>query len=521
VASLTPVLITATLAGSSPQTVTFTGTIPSLTSLVLSPKIGREDDQITGRVTLNHNSIGVTTVNPVSSDSAIVPNTTMTVADGSNFGDFSFRIGAAGVEKTVTITATLAGSANVQDTLAVQTYTVFVTSVGHDAAFGGLAGADAFCQARANIGIANGTLRSGNYVAFLSSASLCNGVRSLYCFEAPPNPLVVFTTSAATHHNGNFGGLAGADAFCQARADAGVTHGIPRGTYQAILSSSIVNAKDRLTTEGEFVLPDGSLVAANLTSLFSGSIQHAFNQDELGNTGLGGPYSGSFTGSLSDGTHRGTMQCSDWTSSSSGVFAGYGQVSVTNGTWLNEGMGGIGCDQPLSLYCAQQDLPRKTVFVTSLASQHDGSFGGLAGADAFCQARALAGAAHGIPQGKTWRAFLSGNSIHAKDRARDGRYVLPSGTLVATGKPDLLDNSLQHPIDEDELGNQNVDALVYSGTATDGTTFGGDHCSEWTSTSGYGGGQPGRSSSATIDWLVYGALSPTCGSALSVYCFQQ
>jgi subtilisin family serine protease len=616
------VTVTASLSGSPDRSDTFTANPASLESLVLSPKIGREDDQITGRVTLTANSIGVTTVNLESSDSAIVPNTTMTVADGSNVGDFSFRIGTAGVEKTVTITATLAGSANVQDTLAVQNYTVFVTSVGHDAAFGGLAGADAFCQARADIGIANGTLRSGNYVAFLSSASfngrdriadvggyrlpdgssvatskedlfkgstahainvneygvggvaaevwtgsnsgglrgtyrcddwttntsdpakrgaygsssatnqwvfvyqsmaLCNGVRSLYCFEAPPNPLVVFVTSDANKHDGNFGGIGGADGFCQARANAGVTHGIPRGTYQAILSSGTAGAKDRLTVGGNFVLPDGSLVAANLTELFSGSIRQPIMQDELGTSIRTNSYlwSGSLSTGLPAGGDSRWYQCFDWLSALPGNTGEYGHPTATNGAWLDMGYV-VGCDQGQNLYCVQQDLPHKTVFVTSLANQHDGNFGGLAGADAFCQARALAGAAHGIPQGKTWRAFLSSNSIDAKDRIKDGRFQLPSGTLVATGKPDLLDGDLQHAIDEDELGNQNVDAYVYTGTQTTGSILGSNPCNDWTSaSSGSFASQPGLSSSAAADWVAYGAFGASCFDSYSLYCFQQ
>ncbi|MCB1058064.1 MAG: hypothetical protein KDD11_21405, partial [Acidobacteria bacterium] len=59
------------------------------------------------------------------------------------------------------------------------------------------------------------------------------------------NKLIVFVTSVG--HDGNFGGLAGADAFCQSLADA-VSLG---GTFKAWLSDSTTSPADRFAHRSE------------------------------------------------------------------------------------------------------------------------------------------------------------------------------------------------------------------------------------------------------------------------------
>ncbi|MCA9638983.1 MAG: DUF4215 domain-containing protein, partial [Myxococcales bacterium] len=77
----------------------------------------------------------------------------------------------------------------------------------------------------------------------------------------------VFVTS--TLYQGNLGGLAGADAKCQARAQAA---GLP-GTFLAWLSDNTNNPNTRFTKSmGPYVLVNGTKIANNYTDLTDGTL---------------------------------------------------------------------------------------------------------------------------------------------------------------------------------------------------------------------------------------------------------
>lgn len=90
---------------------------------------------------------------------------------------------------------------------------------------------------------------------------------------------VVFITGET--HNGNLGGLAGADAVCQNDADLEY---LP-GTYKAWLSDSTTSAASRLTHAiGPYLLAgrgaSGVKVADNWTDLTDGTLDNAINEDQ-------------------------------------------------------------------------------------------------------------------------------------------------------------------------------------------------------------------------------------------------
>jgi hypothetical protein len=93
-------------------------------------------------------------------------------------------------------------------------------------------------------------------------------------FSPPPN--IVFVTS--TRHSPKFGGLAGADAICAARATAG---GLA-GTYKAWLSTSTVNAKDRLVPASGWARPDGKPVLNQIKDIESNKVFYPPSLDESG-----------------------------------------------------------------------------------------------------------------------------------------------------------------------------------------------------------------------------------------------
>ena len=92
----------------------------------------------------------------------------------------------------------------------------------------------------------------------------------------------VFVTS--TRYNGNLGGLAGADAICQERAEAA---GLAPGIYLAWLSVDSGSAGTPLTrfvqSPGPYTLVDGTtIVANNWADLTDGFLAASISLDENG-----------------------------------------------------------------------------------------------------------------------------------------------------------------------------------------------------------------------------------------------
>src|SRR5690606_24810944 len=136
-------------------------------------------------------------------------------------------------------------------------------------------------------------------------------------------------------------------------------------------------------------------------------------------------------------------------------------------------------------------IDSKYVFVSS--QMYDGNLGGLAGADAKCQA--LADAAN-LPG--TYMAWVSTNEANGSPATRFTQsptpYVKVDGVKVADNWADLIDGVLDSAIDKTELGgappigdtscNGGGSATVWSATNTNGTFIdvGIDYnCTNWTS----------------------------------------
>ncbi|MEY4642440.1 MAG: hypothetical protein RLZZ227_2434, partial [Pseudomonadota bacterium] len=139
--------------------------------------------------------------------------------------------------------------------------------------------------------------------------------------------------------------------------------------------------------------------------------------------------------------------------------------------------------------------PEMGVFLTSVGLGKGGDLGGLAGADAHCQALATA-----VDMGhRTWRAYLSTQgegAVNAIDRIGNGPWANAKGVIMATNLDSLkFDNSnftYEHMLDE--KGNHFASRIdgtpdttehdALTGTQLDGTAFpaGEDRtCSNWTS----------------------------------------
>jgi hypothetical protein len=136
-----------------------------------------------------------------------------------------------------------------------------------------------------------------------------------------------------------------------------------------------------------------------------------------------------------------------------------------------------------------------TFFVTSVNAGKGADFGGLAGADAYCQKLATdAGSS-----GKTWRAYLSqsavggAQAVNARDRIGKGPWQNVKGVAIAKDVDDLHnDPNINAETALDEKGNPvktraNADTNehdILTGTQADGTAYAaGDKdmtCGNWT-----------------------------------------
>lgn len=173
---------------------------------------------------------------------------------------------------------------------------------------------------------------------------------------AQSSPSIVFVTS--TVHNGDLGGLVGADAICQARADA-ASPSLP-GTFKAWLSDSTGSPLTRfIQSPGQYVFADGiTVVANNWDDLIDGTLNERIFLNEVGELIVTAP-NVCWTNTNTDGTVRdASFDCNDWSSSSSSDSSFVGDTFENNARWTISSSVTTACAAPLRLYCFQQiELP--------------------------------------------------------------------------------------------------------------------------------------------------------------------
>lgn len=173
--------------------------------------------------------------------------------------------------------------------------------------------------------------------------------------QTPAAPMSFFLTSTGPGNGADLGGLAGADAHCQALAaavGAGTSSWHAYLSATATTSTELVHAHDRIG-RGPWHNVNGELIAADVASL------HGDNNltKETGLTERGDVVSGRgdspnrhdiLTGSKADGSLAGELTCGNWTSSGSGS-AQLGHHDRTGGgadpTSWNSAHASRGCSQ--------------------------------------------------------------------------------------------------------------------------------------------------------------------------------
>lgn len=151
------------------------------------------------------------------------------------------------------------------------------------------------------------------------SASAVLALSGLNLAAAQDATMSFFITSQGLGDGANLGGLEGADAHCASLAEAA---GVTDKTWMAYLSTSDVNARDRIGT-GPWVNAKGETIADSVEDLHSD--QNRISK-EIALTETGEAVSGRgdspnrhdiLTGSMPDGTaHEAT--CENWTASGEG-----------------------------------------------------------------------------------------------------------------------------------------------------------------------------------------------------------
>lgn len=161
-------------------------------------------------------------------------------------------------------------------------------------------------------------------------------------------PCRVFLTSST--HDGNLGGLSGADAICQGLA---ASANLP-GTYRAWLSDDAQSPSTRFSqSSGPYHLLNGVVVASSWSDLTDGTLAAPITLAETGAT-FDDPGFRAWTNTLVTGAAGGAFNenCEGWTSAINGPHGDEGQVTATSDNWTEFGSGT--CNNLFHLYCFQQ-----------------------------------------------------------------------------------------------------------------------------------------------------------------------
>jgi hypothetical protein len=156
-----------------------------------------------------------------------------------------------------------------------------------------------------------------------SVIALCAALGALSAGAASAQETSFFITSQNPGSGGDLGGLAGADAHCDALATAA---GVTGRTWAAYLSTSEVDARDRIGS-GPWVNAGGVEIATDVANLHSDD-NNLTKETALDETGAVVSGRGDtpnrhdlMTGSMADGT-RAEQTCEDWTSSAAEGVSG-------------------------------------------------------------------------------------------------------------------------------------------------------------------------------------------------------
>jgi len=191
-----------------------------------------------------------------------------------------------------------------------------------------------------------GTIPQAVYDAICANSAA--NPSSPYPSFCPPIHKIIFLTSTFT--NGNLGGVAGADAFCQNLAKAA---GLP-GMYKAWISDSLGHSPATTWTHnsGSYVTLSGKVIATSWADLTDGILSAPILETETGVVLGGGD--NTYTGTGPDGLPAGS-NCANWTSVASTDMATMGWPYAYQSKQWTDNITSYYCSYvAFKLYCGQQ-----------------------------------------------------------------------------------------------------------------------------------------------------------------------
>jgi hypothetical protein len=278
---------------------------------------------------------------------------------------------------------------------------------------------------------------------------------------------IVFVSSA--QHSGNFGSVAAAAPFCNTLAKAA---GIP-GNFVAFLGTSTTTVFATLGSARGWIRPDGLPVTDTVAGFQKYQMWYPPALNELGAV---------YTPYFFQGTNP-AATCGDWTLTT-GTSNG-GESPTDEGSRFF-GIEGVPCSSA-PVMCFGTDFAT-AVSVTPVAGRHafvtSGTpTGGLAGADAECQAAASSA---GLANPTHFLAMLSTTTASASSRFNlsGANWVRPDGVQIATSTSTLMAGDFLAPIAVDATGTVTNSSYAWTGSAMGPTHVSGsinESCNNWTS----------------------------------------
>lgn len=220
------------------------------------------------------------------------------------------------------------------------------------------------------LGVIGAALLASSYMAFAQPPAGGPPGAPAGAPRPPPPPMTFFVTSVGSGKGADLGGLAGADAHCQALATAVGRGGVTWHAYLSTQGPGAVNARDRIG-KGPWYNQRGQKIGDSVEQIHGDTVEFGrmgvamgknISLDEKGAivNGVGDMPNqhDMLTGSMPDGRAypAGTDHtCSNWTSSAAAVqgaqsnpgaqLGHHDKQGGNNGSW-NSSHASRGCDQP-------------------------------------------------------------------------------------------------------------------------------------------------------------------------------
>jgi hypothetical protein len=337
--------------------------------------------------------------------------------------------------------------------------------------------------------------------------------------DAQPTPAANRAFVTSLRYASNLGGLVGADARCQQRAEAA---GLV-GKFQALLSTSTVPAFSRLGSSRGWVRMDGTPFADTQADLIAGKLYYPLSVDEQGQETTGDYYA--FTGTKAGGAPDTGRTGDDWGPPSAACQAGLGMTIDGTASWY--AATGQPCRFDAHLFCLEVGRTSAVSPPTPPAGARrafrsrtlwDPSTG-LPSADAICASEAQAASLPG-----SFLAFLATSTASATSRfdLTGPPWVRTDGVSLVAKASDLASGRVMAALAVGADGQ--VPSGVYDAwTGADApdrpaTT---DNCRNWSSKDPTLDAVTGAPGFSGIDWFSNGKRRCNIALFTGIYCFQR